>query len=180
MRPLIMKIFFSVFLSCSLFCVKAQEKLIKYYDSEWAASTKEKATYYAEFVKEGMTYSCTSYWIKTNVVRGKSTYRDTIMAKPIGLQTLYYKNGNIEDSSYYNADGFITDAYHYYENKQLAAHYYLSADKKEGITEGFDETGKKIKNYVFGKEAEFKGGEKAWHSYLLKNVTKDFQNTKDN
>ena len=38
--------------------------------------------------------------------------------------------------------------------------YYLPDNKKEGITEAFDEEGNKLKNYILSKDAEFKGGEK--------------------
>jgi TonB family protein len=51
--------------------------------------------------------------------------------------------------------------------------YYLPDDKKEAVTEGYDESGKRIKNYIFEKEAEFKGGLKAWVSYIKKNSAKD-------
>ena len=52
-------------------------------------------------------------------------------------------------------------------------HYHLPDNKKEGITEAWDEEGKKIKNFVIMKEAEFKGGQSAWEAYLNKNTSKD-------
>ncbi len=57
----------------------------------------------------------------------------------------------------------------------LAAHYYIPDGKDEGVAEGFDEDGKKIKNYVYEQEAEFKGGQKAWQQYILKSVSKDLK-----
>lgn len=105
-------------------------------------------------------------------MRGKSTYADTILQNPIGMQVLYSRKGALEDSAFY-ADGKAKYLFHYYPNKQLSMHYYLPENGKEGVIEGYDEDGKKIKNYVFEKEAEFKGGQKAWQSYIAKNASKD-------
>ncbi|MEO6845197.1 MAG: energy transducer TonB, partial [Ginsengibacter sp.] len=144
----------------------------KYYTSNWLETTKDKAVFYADFLKDGANYKCTSYWINTSTVRGKSTYADTTMLHPVGLQGLYFKNGHVEDSSFFEDDK-LKYSFHYYPNNQLAAHYYSSENNKEGITEGYDDSGRKIKNYVFQKEAEFKGGQKAWASYIIKNAPTD-------
>ena len=134
---------------------------------------QDKAVYYADFIKEGNVYKTNSYWIAGNVLRGRSTFPDTVMEKPVGLQVLYARNGQVEDSAFYE-DGKTEYLFHYYPNRQLAMHYFLPANAKEPIIEGYDEDGKKIKNYIFEKEAEFKGGSKAWQSYIAKSVTRDF------
>lgn len=167
-----MKLLISSLLSIASFTVTAQTKITKYYDDNWMETHNEKAALYAEFIKVGENYNCTSYWANTGKVKGKSTYADTVMQFPIGLQVLYFKNGQAEDSSFYEGKD-LKYSYHYFPNRQLAAHYYLPDNKKGGIIEGYDESGKKIKNYIFQKEAEFKGGPKAWASYLSKHATKD-------
>ena len=171
-----------ILLTASLFTayshINAQDAIIKYYDADWAVTSKEKAVYYNEYIKEGSNYKCISYWVKTNIIQGRAVFPDTVTKKPIGVAVSYYKNGNLEDSVEYDNTGNTKDAYHYYENKQLAAHYYLPANQKEAVIEGFDENGKKIKNYVYAREAEFKGGDKAWRSYIQKNVSTDFYNVK--
>jgi antitoxin component YwqK of YwqJK toxin-antitoxin module len=151
----------------------SSQTITKYYDADWIGTTNEKASYYATFIKEGNIYKCTSYYKGSNLVRGRSTYPDTTFASPSGLQMLFSKNGKVEDSAFY-ADGKISFLYHYYSNGKLAVHNYLPNNSKEPITEAYDEDGKKIKNYVFEKEADFKGGLKAWQAYILKNVSKDF------
>lgn len=176
MKKLLLLVFTWLFFSLK---TTAQTTIVKYYDDEWSEASKEKATYYAEFISQGENYKCTSYWIKSNALRGISVFQDTVMTKPIGLQKLYYRNGNLEDSIFYNKDGVREFAYHYYENKKLAAKIYKPYSQKERLIEGFDENGNTIKNYVYTKEAEFKGGENAWKAYLLKNVSKDFYNAKD-
>ncbi len=148
------------------------QKVVKYYDAAWMQTTQDKAVYYADFIKDGNVYKCNSYWISGNVLRGRSTFPDTIMQNPSGAQVMYSKNGHIEDSAFYE-EGKTKYLFHYYPNNQLAMHYYLPANAKEAITEGYDEDGKKIKNYIFEKEAEFKGGQKAWQSFLAKNASKD-------
>lgn len=164
-------LFACLLISTSLFS-KAQ-KVVKYYDAGWAPAAQDKAVYYADFIKEGNVYKTSSYWITGNILRGKSTFADTIMERPIGMQVLYARNGHVEDSSFY-ADGKAQYLFHYYPNNQLATHYYLPANAKEPTIEGYDEDGKKIKNYVFEKEAEFRGGQKAWQSYIAKSATRDF------
>lgn len=172
------KILLTTFLLPAYICTHAQNAIIKYYDADWAETSKEKAVYYNEYIKEGSNYKCISYWVKTNAIQGRAFFPDTVTKKPIGTAVSYYKNGNLEDSVVYDDAGNTKDAYHYYENKQLAAHYYVPANEKEGVKEGFDESGKKIKNYVYAREAEFKGGDKAWRSYIQKNVSTDLYNTK--
>lgn len=153
------------------------QKIVKYYDKDWIETVREKSVYNAEFIKEGGLYKCTSYYSGSNIIRGRSTFADTTMTNPVGLQTLYNKKGKIEDSIYY-ADNKPTLLYHYHPNGKLAVHYYLPENKKEGITEAFDEDGNKLKSYILAKDAEFKGGDKAWQSYLKKNTGKDL-NFKD-
>ena len=44
------------------------------------------------------------------------------------------------------------------------------------ILEGAEQIiGKKIKNYIYSKEAEFKGGGRAWNNYIAKNVNTEFK-----
>ena len=166
-----MKLFFIFFLF-AFTAAKAQTKITKYYDSKWVETSKDKATFYADFLKDGNYYQCTSYDIGTDNVRGKSTYEDTVMQLPVGLQVLYFKNGHLEDSSSYE-NHEAKYSYHYYPNNQLEMRYYLPVNKKEAVTEGYGESGQKIKNYIFMKDAEFKGGMKAWTSYIQKNAAKD-------
>ncbi len=169
-----------VFMLLMSLTARTQNTLVKYYDRFGAVVPKEKAEYYEEFTKETEGYKSITYWMDPNKIRSKSTYSDTLKRKPLGLQLWYYRNGNIQDSAYYNDDGNRLYGFHYYENKQLAAHYYVHEGKKEPVIEGFDESGNRIKNYIYEKEADFKGGEKAWHKYLIKSVTKDFQHTTSN
>jgi TonB family protein len=167
-----MKIFFSILLSGIILNAGAQEKITKYYDANWEPASRDNATYHADFTKDGSLYQCISHILKTNRITGKSTYKDTnFLSAPIGLQVLYYDNGSISDSSFF-VDGGIKYSYHYYPNKQLAVYYYVPVGKTEGVAEGFDEDGSRLKNYIFMKEAEFKGGSNAWQEYLIKSFKK--------
>jgi hypothetical protein len=70
------ELFFSMIASIIITInTSAQTATIKYYDIEWSQTTKEKATYYAEFIKDGQNYKCTSYWSISNALRGKSTFQ---------------------------------------------------------------------------------------------------------
>ncbi len=114
-----MKLLLTVFLSIFAIICSAQKTTI-YYDNNWAITTSEKATYYADFEKSGNTYQCNSYWVAGNKLRGKSTYPDTVMLHPVGSQVLYSQNGHTEDSIFYAGDKTLY-AYHYYPNGQLGS-----------------------------------------------------------
>lgn len=119
-----MKIFIFILLTVNGLHLNAQAKVTKYYDTYWMETSKDKAIFYADFVKDGNNYKCTSYWINTTTIRGKSTYPDTMMQIPIGTQVLYFKNGHVENSSLFE-DKQLKYSYHYYPNNQLAVHYYV-------------------------------------------------------
>ena len=169
-----MKFLFVLFFTMP-FILNAQDKTVKYYDEDFGVVSKERSTYYAETVNQGGRYNVTFYWTQSNALSGKAIYADTGFSKPIGLVLSYYKNGRTEDSSFYNDDSKLTNRYHYYQNRQLELHYFVPAGQTEPVMEAYDETGKKIKNYIYEKEAEFKGGEKAWHAFLLKNLNTELK-----
>src|SRR5678815_5283891 len=102
---------------------KAQNPIVKYYDADGTESTKDKATYYAEFLQGNNSYQCNMYWIRSGALTSRTTYADSTMKKVTGLRVSYFKNGNLEDSSFYDEGGNIKNAWHFYENKQLAMHY---------------------------------------------------------
>jgi Gram-negative bacterial TonB protein C-terminal len=165
-----MKYTITIFFISFFLSTKGQSPIIKYYDNNWAPAEKEKAVYYATFTKEGDVYKCISYWIDSNIVAGKSTFKDTTMAHRIGRQVLYYKNGDVADSSMYTNDGYTIEKIAYYENRKLALHYSKPVNQEKETIEAYDRDGKRIKDYVYEREAEFPGGLKAWFSYLTKNA----------
>ena len=154
------------------------QTVTKYYDDRWREVPADKAVYYATFIKDGSIYQCTTYWKDNNALRGTATYSDTILSSPDGTLVTYDRKGRLEDSIFYS-EGKIDFSYRYYPNGQLALHYHLPYNKTEGVTEAFDENGKKIKDFITQKEAEFKGGEEAWQAYLKKNTDKDLAVKRD-
>jgi protein TonB len=168
-----MRILTCLLLLLGTICLRAQT-ITKYYDANWGETSKDKASFYAVFEKKESGYACTSYWARNNAVRGRSVYPDTVMAKPIGVQTLYYPNGSLEDSSLSDNAGNPIEAFHYHPNKKLAMHYLKKEGQKEPEVQGYDEAGERIKNYILVRDASFKGGDDAWRAYLAKHVTTDF------
>ncbi|MEQ1678536.1 MAG: energy transducer TonB [Chitinophagaceae bacterium] len=165
-----MKNFISILFLLLTVYSNAQDTITKYFDMKWAPCQKDKAVYYAVLTKAGEVYQCTSYWVDKNIVRGRSTFPDTLMTFPIEEQVLYFKNGNLEDSGRYSNDGHTIERIVYYPNGQLALHYSKAPDQEKEAIEAYEQDGKKIKNYIYEKEAEFKGGAEAWQKYLSKNV----------
>lgn len=149
----------------------SQEKpIIKYYDSSWSQTTKESAFYSAEFNRHGNLYKCTAYWVNPKQLNGVGFFADTSLSKPRKLMVNYYQGGQMQDSTWYDERGQVKFAYHYYPTgKLLARHFYEPSNNKE-ITEGFDQKGKIIKNFIYAKEAEFPDGGNAWLHFVSKNV----------
>src|SRR3982750_1381876 len=113
--------FFLLFLVIILVCFKAssQNIITKYFDSNWRATSKDSAIYYATFQKEDTFYRVTSYWVGSNKLNAVSTYADTNFRIGIGLQKRYYESGVLQDSIYFMNKGHIETGYHYKENGQL-------------------------------------------------------------
>jgi TonB family protein len=161
------------------YCLQAAcQDAVKYYDNSWNEVPAEKAVYYAKFTKDGDVYQRTTYWRDNNAVQGISTYTDKAFSSPEGVHVTYDRKGHLEDSAFYE-EGVKQFSYHYYPNGQVAVHYHLPYGKKEGVTETFDENGKKINNFITAREAEFNGGESAWQAYLKKSIDKDFAVKRD-
>lgn len=146
----------------------AQQSLTKYYDSKWSPCAKENAVYYAVFTKSGDQYQCKSYWVEKDIPRGVSVFPDTLMSYPIGQQVLYFKNGKVEDSGYYNQEGHTIERVVYYPNGKLGLHYSKPEGQEKETIEAYEQDGSKIKNYIYEKEASFKGGIEAWKKYVTK------------
>jgi len=156
------------FLSLPLF--SQVEPVIKYYDSSWSQTSKESAFYYAEFSRQGNLYKCTAYWVNPKRLNGVGFFADTSLAKPRKLLINYYENGQMQDSSWYDNNGQPLFDYHYYPNGKLLARHFFDPRKNEEITEGFDEEGKLIKDFIYAKEAEFPDGNSAWMRFISKNL----------
>ena len=154
------------------------QTVTKYYDDRGQEVPAEKAVYYTKCIKDGNLYQCTSYWKDNNTLKGKAAYTDAALTAPDGTLVTYDRKGRLEDSIFYE-DGTLDFSYRYYPNGQVAVHYHLPYGKKEGVTETFDENGKKINNFIMSREAEFKGGEGAWLAYIKKNTDKDLALSRD-
>jgi TonB family protein len=149
-----------------------QAQLItQYYNQEWKPTTKNNATFYADFVKDGDHYQCTSYYMATGKIKGRSVYSDTSFGFASGPMVRYAENGMLEDSSYYDKEGNILYSYHYHPNGKLAGKYLMDEGSKNPVIEGYDEEGEGIKNYIFFREAEFKGGIQKWIAFLTKSLS---------
>lgn len=149
-----------------------QEKIVRYFDKNWIPTDSTKATYYAEFVKKEEVYECRSYWLRSNSLCGESTFADTTFEKPLGTQRRFFENGKLEDSVLYK-NGLVAEHFHYYKNGKLQVHYKNRDDQKP-LVEAFDASGNVDKEFIYEKDATFKGGDHAWFNYLKKNTTSDF------
>jgi len=152
------------------FAATAQQRIItRYFDSSWRSTSKDSAFFYTEMVDEGSVYNYTTYWMRSKKLNYLASYTDTNFAKPVGLLRRYYESGGLEDSSFHYESGQLKNTWHYYPNGKLYVHYTYDLTNKKTKTEGYDEAGKIIDDFVFMKEASF-GEPKAWQNYLAENI----------
>lgn len=158
-------------LLCFNYAAMAQkDSVVKYYDSLWNRTVPEKAFYFTQFIKQDSFYRCTSYFMNSKKLNCKSFCTDTSFTKFIGVLLRYYESGKVQDSSIYSDENNIYNTFHYYENGRLWAHYFYNKKDNKELSEGYDEKGQKIDNFLFYKEAQFQNGESSWKNYLSKNV----------
>lgn len=112
-------------------------------------------------------YKCTSYWMASKKLNCISTYADTNFVNPVGILLRYYENGQVQDSSFYGEQAYT---YRFYENGKLWVKYTYNSKNKKEVTEGYDETGKKINNFIYEREASFRDGLADWQDYLVNNL----------
>ena len=149
------------------------QTVTKYYDADWLEAPPSKAMYYADFTPVDGGFKCFSYWKGSKKKREESFYADTSMSHPNGLQKVYGKNGKLEDSLFFNTDGSLAESFHYYSNRQLECHYVSTGKNKGEVKEAYDEAGQRIKNYVFARAPQPKGGVDKWQAFIKKNSTRD-------
>lgn len=169
----------------------AQETILKFYDSSWIASSKDSAFYVTQNTRVGNLFVKKTYWVDSQKLYAVSTGPDLLQyGKSIGISTVYHKNGMIKDSSYYDEDATLKYKYSYYDNGQLAdviyyghkwsvdsarhyfndgalkAQYRNAKKKKDIIARGYTEKGVEIEDFIYGEEADFKGGVDGWRKFL--------------
>ncbi len=192
-----MKYFLTILFFVAAVTATAQDNsFVKYFDSTWKPCAKEKASFYTQFEKQDTVYKCTSYYLPSNKLYGRSTFADTLFKKGVGLMVRYYENGrkkdstfffddatknyafkytyyksgNLEDSVFGKNEETITSS-HFYENGNLCAHAFFDRDQQLfRCTVAYDSLGNIIPNFIFQKLASFKDGEQGWTEYLQKNL----------
>lgn len=166
-RNTLTKLIFSFCLVFISFINAQSQTIVKYFDSDWNKTSKDSAFFYTEMIKEKKLYKCTSYWMASKKLNCISTYTDTGFVKPVGLLLRYYENGQVQDSMFYGEQAYN---YRFYENGKLWVKYTYNSKSKKEVTDGYDETGKKINNFIYEKEASFRGGLADWQDYLVRNL----------
>jgi antitoxin component YwqK of YwqJK toxin-antitoxin module len=144
--------------------------IVKYYDSLWLSTSKDSSIYFTRFVKKDAVYNCYSYWSKSKKLNSISFHTDTLFSKPVGLQLRYYETGQLQDSSLFYENGSVKNTHHYYQRGGLWEHYNVNKSGKPETSEGFDEFGSAIPNFIFEREAAFPEGAAAWKSHIEQNL----------
>ncbi|HKH63328.1 MAG TPA: hypothetical protein VKA49_20945 [Flavitalea sp.] len=159
-----------IFSIISLTSIGQNEKITRYFDSDWKKTSRDSAVYFTEIIKENDFYSYTSYWVESKRLNCKSAYLDTLSRKPVGQLIRYYENGQTEDSTIFYENGILKETYHYHQNGKLAVDYTYNLKTKKDITKAYDEDGNPIKNFIYMQESKFQNDVSDWQNYLLRNL----------
>jgi antitoxin component YwqK of YwqJK toxin-antitoxin module len=191
----LIKTLFLIYLLSSFNFSNAQTSIItKYYDSSWIEVPRESALFVGEFERSDSVYLFTSYWMKSKKIQSRGVFKDTLFQKATKLLHKFYESGQTADSIYlandgntifhyhfyengkldfkkfYRTNNNLDSAYHYYTNGNLYVHYFYDSKRVNEIVDAYDKNGKKIKDFYYGKDAEFPGGSSAWISFLQNNI----------
>lgn len=162
-----------LFLCLNVTFLSAQ-KLVKtiYYDNDNNSNevAETNANYYAEVRQFDSLYHYTKFLISSKQVISKVIYKDTGLSEKIGIETNYYENGRLKDSSVYSSEFEYLKSLHYYPNGKLWIDYSYDPETNRELTRAFDDNGILIPDFIFMREASFIGGLDAWKKYIIKNV----------
>lgn len=140
-----------------------------YFDGDGAVTAEHNAVFRGEFVEDGDYLNLTVYAAGSGSIICRQQLKNSDKSTPVGLQLFYYEEGQLKDSTFYN-DSTVLFSYHYYPNGRLHARFVYTENPKQVISEGFDETGNKIKKFVFWQAAEYAGGYSNWVRYINQNI----------
>ena len=166
-----MRALFTFFLIVTVFSVSAQDGVIvKYFDSTWSPTSKENAVYYTHFIKEDTLYKCTSYYAKSDMLFGKSTFADTLFIKGKGLMLRYFESGELKDSTLFDNNCNTIFSYNYYKNGVLYKYEYFDSIAKKAASKNYYMNGKVKPDFILQNPAEFIGGMEEWKKFLERNL----------
>ena len=162
---------FLIICCCAARFAAAQgQPIVKYYDSVWAITTKDSAYFQTQFFPLDKGYQVMSYKTKNNTLFSRSVYSDTLYTKPLGPHVRFHDNGKVQDSTVFYDDGMIRTTYYYFPSGQRRARYDYDRNTKKETSEGWDEQGQPIKDFIILREAAFPGGKEAWVNFLGSNL----------
>lgn len=142
-----MKSLFTLFLIVTVFSASAQDgATIKYYDSLWHTTSKEKSFYYTKIERKEKGREYSSYFSKKGEQQyGSSTivYDTNYLNKRIGLHiNYYYKTGKMLDTILISGSNQIVYEHRYFENGNIQDSSRANQNGEEDYRYEYYETGK--------------------------------------
>jgi TonB family protein len=147
----------------------SQNKRTLFFDAEGLQTSEQNAVFFGEIVEEADHLDLTVHSIQAGNIICKQQLKNSDKSTPVGLQLFYYEDGQLKDSVFYD-DSALLYSYHYYPDGGLHAHFVSNKNPKKVISEGFDEMGNKIKDFILWKDAEFSAGYSGWLKYIARNI----------
>jgi hypothetical protein len=143
---------------------------VYYFDSLWNKTSEAKAYLRVEATPKNNGINRKLFYMPDGRLYAETFYKDTSFQEPVGLSRYFHKNGQLADSVFYTAASEKLFGYHYFENGKLQAVYRHEPGTKKETIQGFDSTGKEIREFVYEQEASFDGGSKAWIAHIVKTL----------
>lgn len=165
------KILLPVLLSALIFQFSAAQSDTVYHyfstDSKEVSSADSAFSYMKVYKKDNLWYG-KGFYKKTNIEKSEGNYTDKDAKKPIGSFKNFNEKGVLDNTAEWDNGKPATINYYYKNgNKKLSLSFN---DKGVDRQKAWDENGDEIRNYVFEREARFKGGLDGWRKFLEKHV----------
>lgn len=158
-----------ILLSAS-FTVKAQDTIVKYFDSNWEEVQQENANYYRKaFKNTNEIWTACDYYMDGQI-QMSGTYKSKRLKKKNGLFVSYYKSGMKKSEGEYLNNKYNGEWRWYHKNGQISSKEKYVKDELKYIW-NWNEDGSsvegKIEKIVY---PEFKGGDDALKHYISTHV----------
>lgn len=142
----------------------------RYYDSSGSPVKSVNAFYFLTLKNEENKITATKYRSADSQIVSVINYKDTSLRTVVGKLKTFYENGHArEDAVVSEKFGYVSSRVNY-EDGSLWATYLLDTITGKESTKGYDRKNGEIKNFIFEREASFRGGMKEFKYFLEKNL----------
>jgi hypothetical protein len=158
--------------SYSELSAQADSTVIYYSKTGAEVTTKDSSIIFVVYSRKDSLWYGRCYYSKNNILQSEGNYKDKSLSKPIGKFDNYNEEGILVNTNFY-LEGTLQHSTYFYPSGKKKSYIAFSPEGYPEEQKGWDESGTLIPGYIVMREAEFKGGLKAWKKYLEKSLKTD-------